>query len=133
MKSFLKEVGFELPANIKFPPKYEKGIIVCGSPYTGINICFGMAHCIASPENPYYNAEHAELDSFNIISGLGRPFPYEIVCKLIENNMLPDANLFTSKYVREIGLKVTQAYIQFLADYYLMGRKDKDLSPAELW
>ena len=133
LKSFLKEVGFELPANIKFPPKYEKGIIVCGSPYTGINICFGMAHCIASPENPYYNAEHAELDSFNIISGLGRPFPYEIVCKLIENNMLPDANLFTSKYVRESGLKVTQAYIQFLADYYLMGRKDKNLSPAELW
>ena len=92
-----------------------------------------MAHCIASPENPYYNAERAELDSFNIISGLGHPFPYEIVCKLIENNMLPDANLFTSKYVREIGLKVTQTYIQFLADYYLMGRKDKDLSPAELW
>ena len=133
LKGFLKEVGFELPAHIKFPPKYEKGIIVCGSPYTGINICFGMAHCIASPENPYYNAERAELDSFNIISGLGHPFPYEIVCKLIENNMLPDANLFTSKYVREIGLKVTQAYIQFLADYYLMGRKDKDLSPAELW
>ena len=133
LKEFLQEVGFELPANIKFPPKYEKGIIVCGSPYTGINICFGMAHCIAAPENPYYNAERAEVDGFNIISGNGRPFPYEIVCKLIENNMLPDANLFTSKYVREEGLKVTQANLQFLADYYLMGRKDKDLSPAELW
>lgn len=133
LKEFLQEVGIELPANIKFPPKYEKGIIVCGSPYTGINICFGMAHCIAAPENPYYNAERAEVDGFNIISGNGRPFPYEIVCKLIDNNMLPDANLFTSRYVKEAGLKITQANLQFLADYYLMGRKDKDLSPAELW
>ena len=133
LKEFLQEVGFELPANIKFPPKYEKGIIVCGSPYTGINICFGLAHCIASPENPYYDAERAEIDGFNIISGNGRPFPYEIVCKLIENNMLPDANIFTSRYIKEEGLKITQANLQFLADYYLMGRKDKDLSPAELW
>ena len=133
LKEFLQKIGFELPANIKFPPKYEKGIIVCGSPYTGINICFGMAHCIAAPENPYYNAERAEIDGFNIISGNGRPFPYEIVCKLIDNNMLPDANLFTSRYVKEEGLKITQANLQFLADYYLMGRKDKDLSPAELW
>ena len=31
LKEFLQEVGFELPANIKFPPKYEKGIIVCGA------------------------------------------------------------------------------------------------------
>ena len=133
LKDFLKEIGFELTPNIKFPQRYEKGIIVCGSPYTGINICFGMAHCIASPENPYYNAEHADLDCFNIVSGNGRPFPYEIVCKLIENGMIPDANIFTSKYVKEEGLKVTQANLRFLADYYLMGRKDKDLSPKELW
>ena len=55
------------------------------------------------------------------------------MCKLIDNNMLPDANIFTSRYVKEEGLKITQANLQFLADYYLMGRKDKDLSPAELW
>lgn len=133
MKEFLKNIGFELPSNISFPQKYEKGIIVYGSPYTGINISFGTAHCIASPENPYYNAERAAEDSFNIISGNGLPFPYEIVCKLIEKGMLPDANIFTSRYVKEEGLKITQANIQFLADYYLMGRKDKDLSPEELW
>ena len=122
-----------MPKDIRFPQQYEKGIIVSASPYTGINISFGLAHCIASPENPYYNAERAEDDSFGIISGNGRPFPYEIVCKLIDNNMLPDANIFTSRYVKEAGLKITQANLQFLADYYLMGRKDKDLSPAELW
>ena len=133
LKEFFKEIGFELKPGIQFPQKYEKGIIVCGTPYTGINISYGLAHCIASPENPYYNAERAELDSFNIICGIGHPFPYEIVCKLIENNMLPDANMFTSKYVREEGLRITQDHLQFLADYYLMGRKDKDLSPQELW
>ncbi len=133
LKTFLKDIGFELSPNIKFPQKYEKGIIVSASPYTGINISFGLAHCIASPENPYYNTERASVDSFNIISGNGRPFPYEIVCKLIEKNMVPDANIFTSRFVQEEGLKVTQDYLQFLADYYLMGRKDKDLSPKELW
>ncbi len=133
LKEFLKEIGFELSPGIKFPSKSEKGIIVCGTPYTGINISFGMAHCIASPENPYYNAERAAQDSFNIISGNGYPFPYETVCKLIDSDMLPDANVFTSRYVKEEGLKITQANLQFLADYYLMGRKDKDLSPEELW
>ena len=133
LKEFLKKIEFELPKDIRFPQKYEKGIIVSASPYTGINISFGFAHCIASPENPYYNAERAEEDCFSIISGNGRPLPYEIVCKLIDNNMLPDANIFTSRYVKEEGLKITQANLQFLADYYLMGRKDKDLSPAELW
>ena len=133
LKDFFKEIGYEMPASIHLPQKYEKGIIVCGSPYTGINITYGQAHNIASDENPYYNADRAELDSFGIVCGNGRPFPYEIVCKLIDNQMLPDANIFTSKYVKEEGLRITQAHLQFLADYYLMGRKDKDLSPAELW
>ena len=133
LKEFLKDIGFELSSGIKLPKKHEKGIIVCGTPYTGINVSFGMAHSIASPENPYYNAERAGMDSFDIIAGNGHPFPYETVCKLIENDMLPDANIFTSKYVKEEGLKITQANLQFLADYYLMGRKDKDLSPENLW
>ncbi len=133
MRAFFKEIGFQKADDIRFPQKYEKGIIVCGSPYTGINITYGLAHCIASPENPYYNADRAGLDCFNIISGDGRLFPYEIVCKLIDNNMLPDANIFTSRYVKEEGLKITQANLQFLADYYLLGRRDKDLAPKELW
>ena len=133
LKEFLKKIGYELPASIHLPQRYEKGIIVCGTPYTGINITYGQAHNIASDENPYYNKERAEEESFGIISGNGRPFPYEIVCKLIDNQMLPDANIFTSKYVKEEGLRITQAHLQFLADYYLMGRKDKDLSPKELW
>ena len=133
LKEFFKEIGYEMPASIHLPQKYEKGIIVCGTPYTGINVTYMQAHNIASLENPYYNADRAAEDSFGIISGNGRPFPYEIVCKLIDSNMLPDANIFTSKYVKEEGLAITQANLQFLADYYLIGRKDKDLSPKELW
>ena len=133
LKTFLDDIGIELPKDIRFPQKYEKGITVCGSPYVGITVSFGTAHCIASPDNPYYNAERAESDSFDIISGINRAFPYETVCKLIESGMLSDANLFASKYVKAEGLKITQAHLQFLADYYLLGRKDKDLSPEELW
>ena len=133
LKEFLKEIGYELPANLHLPQKYEKGIIVTGTPYTGLTITYMQAHNIASPENPYYNAERAAETSFGIISGNGRPFPYEIVCKLIDGNMVPDANIFTSKYVKEEGLAITQANLQFLVDYYLIGRRDKDLSPKELW
>ena len=133
MKEFFKEIGFQKANDIHFPQKYEKGIVVCGSPYTGINITYGLAHCIASPENPYYDSERAKQDCFNIISGDGRLFPYETVCRMIDNHMLPDANIFTSKYVKEEGLKITQANLQFLADYYLLGRRDKDLAPKELW
>lgn len=133
LKEFLKDIGYELPANLRLPQKYEKGIIVTGTPYTGLTITYMQAHNIASPENPYYNAERAAETCFGIISGNGRPFPYEIVCKLIDGNMLPDANIFTSKYVKEEGLAITQANLQFLADYYLIGRRDKDLSPKELW
>ncbi len=130
---FFKTIGYEKRADLKLPQRYEKGIIVCGSPYTGLNITFGLAHCIAAEGNPYYNQDRASDDSFGIICGYGHAFPYEIVCRLIDAGMLPDANMFTSKYVKEEGLKITQANLQFLADYYLMGRKDKDLSPKELW
>ena len=133
LKEFCNTIDPKIAQKIKFPQHYEKGIIVCGTPYTGFNLTYGLAHCIASPDNPYYDAARAEQDCFNIICGNGRPFPYEIVCKLIEANMLPDANVFTSKYVKEEGLKITQDNLQFLADYYLLGRKDKDLSPKELW
>ena len=47
--------------------------------------------------------------------------------------MLPDANMFASKYIREIGRSITQENLQFLADYYLCGNRDKDISPVELW
>lgn len=132
VKEFYKEIGYEQKLDMKFP-KTSDGIIVYGSPYTGLHITFGIAHCICSPDNPFYDSEKAAVNCFDIISGHGHPFPYEIVCMLIAGNLIPDANIFSSKYVKEIGRRITQENLQFLADYYLMGRKDKDLSPAELW
>ena len=52
---------------------------------------------------------------------------------LIAGGMLPDANAFASKYVKDFGSIITQENLQFFADYYLKGRRDKDLSPQELW
>ena len=130
---FFKTIGYKKRSDLKLPQKYEKGIILYGTPYTGLNITFGLAHCIAAEGNPYYQQERASDDSFSIICGYGHAFPYEVVCRLIESGMLPDANMFTSQYVKDEGLKITQANLQFLADYYLMGRKDKGLSPKELW
>lgn len=133
VKEFCKNIGYELPKDFAIPKAVENGIIVSGSPYTGLSITVAMAHCICSPDNPYYNSEKAEENCFDIISGRGNAFPYEIVRRLIDNNMLPDANIFTSKYVKEIGKRITQENLYFLADYYLMGRPDKDFSPIELW
>ena len=130
---FFKTIGYKMRPGATIPSNIPLGIIVSGSPYTGINVTFGLASCIYSEGNPYYDATRASINCFDIISGRGNAFPYETVCRLIENNMLPDANIFTSKYVKEEGLVITQENLQFLADYYQMGRKDKDLSPQKLW
>lgn len=129
---FLKGIGYTVRPNLNFPEDAPKGIIVCGSPYTGVNVTLGLAQCISSKNNPYYDTTKADEQCFNIISGYGNAFPYELVCRLIDNGMLPDANVFASQYVKEKGLCITQENLQFLADYHLMGRKDKDLSPKEL-
>lgn len=133
LMNFFESIGFKKPAGVTFPPTVPKGIIVSGSPYTGINVTFGLAHCIYSESNPYYDEIKAQIDDINIIAGNGLALPYELVCRLIDSNMLPDASVFTSKYVKEEGLRITQENLQFLVDYYFMGRRDKDLSPAELW
>ncbi len=131
VREFLKQIGYdkELPQM----PSHNNEIIIYGSPYTGLNITTGIAHCICSPDNPFYNQERAAEHCFDIISGNGHPFPYEIVCMLIAGGMLPDANAFASKYVKDFGSIITQENLQFFADYYLKGRRDKDLSPQELW
>ncbi len=130
---FVKSLGYDRTKNLKLPPAKETGVIVYGSPYTGLSIAINIAHCICSPDNPYYDAAKAEQNCFDIISGRGNAFPYEIVCRLIAGNMLPDANMFASKYLKDIGRRITQENLPFLADYYLSGRLDKDISPMELW
>ena len=132
-KEFVESIGYKRLDEVKFPPKCEKGVIIYGSPYTGISIAINIAPCIKCDINPFYDAERAEAQCFDIICGRGNAFPYEIVCQLIAGGMLPDANMFTSKYTKEIGKRITQENLQFLADYYLRGRMDKDLSPVELW
>lgn len=133
VKEFCKSIGYDLPADFRIPSAAGEGIIISGSPYSGINITVGLAQCISSPDNPYYNSEKAEERCFDIVCGRGNAFPYEIVCRLIAGGMLPDANAFPSKYIKEVGRQITLENLQFLADYYLMARKDKDISPEELW
>lgn len=132
-KEFLESIGYDRIKEVKFPRTADKGVIVYGSPYTGLSIAINIAHCISSSDNPYYDEVKADRNCFDIICGRGNAFPYEIVCRLIAGNMLIDANMFSSKYVRGIGKLITQENLQFLADYYLKGRMDKDLSPEELW
>lgn len=133
VKEFLESIGYDKLKNAHFQKPAEEGIIIYGSPYTGINLAINIAQCISSPDNPFYDAEKAADRSFDIICGRGDAFPYEIVCSLIAGHMLPDANMFTSKYAKALGKQVTQENLLFLADYYLKGRLDKDVSPAELW
>lgn len=132
-KEFLVSIGYDRIKDVKFPSNIDRGVIIFGTPYTGLSLSVNIAHCICSPDNPYYDAEKAAENCFDIICGRGNAFPYEIVCQLIAGNLLPDANMFASKYIREIGRSITQENLQFLADYYLCGNRDKDISPVELW
>lgn len=131
--NFYKKAGYKIKKGLTMPQPNAKGIIVSGSPYIGNQLTYDFAHCIYDKENPFYNSDKAEEDAFDIISGCGNPFPYELVCYLIDKHMLPDANAFNHSFPKEEGIRITQDNLQFLADYHLRGRRDKDLSPKELW
>lgn len=132
VKEFFESIGYKskLPLN---QLKDCKDIIIYGTPYTGISLAVNTAACICSPDNPFYDQAIAEENCFNMICSNGGAFPYEIACMLLNSGMLPDANVFTSKYIKDFGREVTQENMQFLIDYHTMGRQDKDLSPQDLW
>ena len=126
--------GYKMAPGLDFPDTDEDGVVVSGSPYTGMNMAYHIAYCIYSKKNPFYNPAKAEDGAIDIITGNGHVFPYEIVCHLIDKHMLPDANIFPKIYDnKELAIRITQENLQFLADYHLIGRRDKDLSPKELW
>ena len=133
LREFCESLGFEEEKLARLPKEAAQGIMVSGSPYNGLNLTVGIAHCIYSDANPYYNKERASQDALNLITGNVPGIPYELVNRLVEHGMLPDVNVFTSKYVGETGLRMTQDNLQFLADYHLMACKEKDVAPEELW
>lgn len=128
-----ESAGYKMAKGLKLPEPNAKGIIVSGSPYTGLMLTFHMAHCISSKDNPFYDPIKAEEDAIDIITGACDAFSYEAVCQLIDQHLLADANIFSHKYDTKEGIRITQENLQFLADYHLRKRRDKDLSPEELW
>lgn len=131
--AFYKKAGYRMKKGLTTPIPDAKGIIVSGSPYTGLQLTYECAHCICAKDNPFYDSVKAEEEAFDIISGCNNSFPYETVCYLIDQHMLPDANVFGHYFPQEEGIRITQENLQFLADYHLRGRRDKDLSPKGLW
>lgn len=128
-----KKAGYKIAKGFTSPQPNAKAIILSGSPYTGNQLTYEFAHCICDKDNPFYDSIKAEKDAFDIISGCGNAFPYETVCHLIDHHMIPDANVFGKSFPKDEGIRITQENLQFLADYHLRGRRDKDLSPTELW
>lgn len=128
-----ESAGYKMAKGLKLPEPNAKGIIVSGSPYTGLMLTFHMAHCISSKDYPFYDPIKAEEDAIDIITGACDAFSYEAVCQLIDQHLLADANIFSHKYDTKEGIRITQENLQFLADYHLRKRRDKDLSPEELW
>ncbi|HRM56953.1 MAG TPA: DUF3843 family protein [Prevotella sp.] len=128
-----KKAGYKIAKGFTSPQPNAKAIILSGSPYTGNQLTYELAHCICDKDNPFYDSIKAEKDAFDIISGCGNAFPYETVCHLIDHHMIPDANVFGKSFPKDEGIRITQENLQFLADYHLRGRRDKDLSPTELW
>ena len=128
-----KKAGYKIAKGFTNPQPNAKAIILSGSPYTGNQLTYELAHCICDKGNPFYDSVKAEKDAFDIISGCINAFPYETVCLLIDHHMIPDANVFGKSFPKDEGIRITQENLQFLADYHLRGRRDKDLSPKELW
>lgn len=68
------------------------------------------------PNNPFYDKEKAEKEAFSLFAD-PNAVPFGILCYLIDNNMLPDAQL-NSLMGKEHGRKLLADNQDFIIRYF---------------
>ncbi len=129
---FTKEMGINESKSSQLPakPKEARGIAVFATPYSGLNILYGLTPCIKCDDNPTYDKAFAEENAFKFFID-NENVGYETSCLLHDNGMLPDACV-----VNDNGEKrkdMTDGDVLFVIDYNHYCHRDRDLSPAELF
>lgn len=70
--------------------KGHSDFVLMVTPHSGMMVAKNIARCIASPENPLYDKEHARIHAFNLISQRA-VCPGDMLRHILANGWLPDA------------------------------------------
>lgn len=104
----------KVPKECLLTPHREKGLIVCRA-----------ISSIKTSLNPFYDAKIAEEEAFNFYTKDGF-CPFELICYLHDNDLLPDAGLKSLKG-KEHGKKLIKENWDFFTRYFLQRCREKDL------
>ena len=126
------DMGFKdmKPESLPQMDKLSDNILVCATPYCGLRLLFGMAPCIKTDDNPLYDEATAKKYAQNFLFN-EENIPYEVACLFNDKGMLPDA---TAENADDPTLRaMLDTNRQFIIDYNMHGRREADLTPADLW
>lgn len=124
---FLKqELGFDLPADFCLPDDYPEKCILAVDRNQGLLVIDQRLACIKDKRSPFYDIEKAENEAFSFYTQPGL-CPFEILCYLHDNRMLPDAGLKSLKG-KEYGRIFLQNNYDFFTRYFLQRCREKDLN-----
>ncbi|MDR0431314.1 MAG: DUF3843 family protein [Tannerellaceae bacterium] len=120
--AFMKEdLNYSIVEDPKMSEKIKEKLFVTATPEDGILILNHAIECIKDPDNPFYDKKVAEQMAINFFT-VPNFYPFNIVCLLIDNNMLPDASL-NSIQGKKHGREVLTENLDFFIRYYLGKRR----------
>lgn len=124
---FLKEVlGFPLEADYCLPKDAPKKALLTPHRKKGLIVVEHLLSSIKTSQNPFYDQKIAEEEAFGFYTMSGI-CPFEFVCYLHDNDLLPDANLKSLKG-KEYGKKFLEENWDFFTRYFLQRCREKDLN-----
>ena len=103
----------------------DSPVMATVSPKNGLAFLAHISDCVAAPNNPYYNQEHADENAIALLIGK-HIIPYEISCYLLDNGYLKDARLDLSIDNKESEKEFVKQHAQFLMDYFHNKCREKD-------
>jgi len=112
-----KDMKYSVSGDLQLPEHVKSNIFITATPEDGIIVLSEGIECIKDPANPLYNKKTAEQDAikFFVVPNL---CPFEVLCILIDNKMLPDARL-NSIRGEEHGKKLLNDNQDFFVRYFL--------------
>ncbi|MDH6305387.1 hypothetical protein M2459_001840 [Parabacteroides sp. PF5-5] len=112
-----KEMNYSLIDNSQVPDNIGNKLLLTATPKEGLIFLEKGIECIKDPDNPFYDRKVADREAMSFIV-IPDFCPFEIVCKLIDKNMLPDA-LFNNLGNKKAARKFMADNIDFCLRYFL--------------
>lgn len=121
----LNKMKYKIAQGLNIPETGNDVLMLCVTPKQGLSVVRNYCECIASPDNPYYNKEKAQKNTFNFLTNR-QLIPYELACEILDRGYLKDAALNSTKGP-EHGKELVRKNARFMLDYFFNRCREKDL------